>query len=199
MTINVIENCEQFSRETKDEMYNLIEMTQKTSKEHGAALCENNGKIVLSNHCVGSKCAITLKKFAKSICPKDTTKIGSFHTHPHGDYEPSQDDILSTLDQGDKLSCIGTGAYVDPNKEKFSRSVNCHEIKNRELKRLGKELRGTKDKDKRGKIINSIVDIYNRHPYLDDILKFGCDMRQSNRPKRRIWIEETKKYVETFC
>ena len=202
----IIEDCEQFSQKDKDEMFNLIAAHKKTGKEHGAKLCEKDvkkneadNKIILSNHCVGSKCAIAPKKFAKTICPKDTTEIGTFHTHPKAGYWPSPNDIISMLDKGKKLSCIGTDLYSDEEKYKFHRTIDCHEIKNRQLKKLGKELRNARD-DKRNKIIGSIVDILNKYPdyYIYELLNTKCNMQQSNNPKRYIWNEKTKRYVETF-
>jgi proteasome lid subunit RPN8/RPN11 len=200
MTNYIITDCEQFSKKIKDEMFHLIAKTKMTGKEHGAKLCEkdDNNKIILSNSCIGSKCAIIPEKFTKATCPKDTTEIGTFHTHPSWYIDPSQGDILVTLDKGYKLSCIGTDLYVGQNKETFMRTIYCHEIKNRQLKRLGKELRDTKDKDKRNKIIDSMVGILDQFPYIDEILNHKCSMEQSNEPKRRIWNEKKKKYIETF-
>lgn len=194
----IITDCEQFSKKDKDEMFHLIAKTKMTGKEHGAKLCEKNNKIILSNSCIGSKCAIVPKKFAKATCPKDTTEIGTFHTHPSEFIDPSQGDILVTLDKEYKLNCIGTDLYVGQNKEMFNRTIYCHEIKNRQLKRLGKELRDTKDKDKRNKIIYSIEGILDKFPYIDEILNHKCSMEQSNQPKRLIWNEKKKKYMEVF-
>ncbi len=61
-------------------MFHLIAKTKMTGKEHGAKLCEKNNKIILSNSCIGSKCAIIPEKFTKATCPKNTTEIGTFHT-----------------------------------------------------------------------------------------------------------------------
>lgn len=200
----IIEDCKQFSQKDKEKMFNLIAAHKNTGKEHGAKLCEKdvkkneaNNKIILSNHCVGSKCAIVPKKFAKVKCPKDTSEIGTYHTHPKAGYAPSPNDIICMLDKGEKLSCIGTDLYPDAEKDKFHRTIDCHEIKNRELKKLGKELRNVKD-DKRNKIIDSIVNVLNKYPdyYIYELLNTKCYMEQSNNPKRRIW--NGKKYVETF-
>lgn len=194
----IITDCEQFSKKVKDEMFHLIASTKITGKEHGAKLCEKNNNIILSNSCIGSKCAIIPEKFTKVICPKDTTEIGTFHTHPSEFIDPSQGDILVTLDKGYKLNCIGTDLYVGQNKDMFNRTIYCHEIKNRQLKRLGKELRDTKDKDKRNKIIDSITGVLDNFPYIGEVLDYKCSMEQSNRPKRLIWNEKKKKYMEIF-
>jgi len=194
----IIEDCDQFSQEDRDKMFNLIAMHKKTGKEHGIRLCEKDNKITLSDHCVGAKCHISPKKFAKAICPEGTKEIGSFHTHPKIGYLPSPLDIIVMLDEGEKLSCIGTDLYPDEEKEKFHRLIDCHEIKSRDLKRLGKELRSTEDKDKREQVIDSIVGVLSRHEYAYDLLKGRCYMEQSNNPKRRIWSEKKKKYIETF-
>lgn len=193
----IITDCEQFSKETKDEMFRLVAKTKTTFREHGAKLCEKNNKIILSNSCIGSKCAIMPKTFSKAICPKNTTEIGTFHTHPTF-YEPSEGDILNTLDKDHRLFCIGTDLYVGMSKEKYLRSVQCYEIKNRRLKKLGGELRKSKDENKKGKIIDSMLDELVKFPYIEDVLNYKCDMEQSNEPKRLVWNEKKKKYMETF-
>jgi hypothetical protein len=194
----IIEDCDQFSQRDIDEMFNLVAMHKKTGKEHGLRLCEKDNKITLSSHCVGAKCHISPKKFAKVTCPEGTKEIGSFHTHPKIGYLPSPSDIIVMLNEDEKLSCIGTDIYPDEEKEKFHRLIDCHEIKSRELKKLGKELRNTINEDKHKQIIDSIVEVLRKHEYAYDLLKGRCYMEQSNNPKKQIWSEKKKKYIETF-
>lgn len=74
----------------------------------------------------------SLKRLAQKIQQSFYfSEIGTFHTHPSEFIDPSQGDILVTLDKGYKLNCIGTDLYVGQNKEIFNRAIYCHEIKNR--------------------------------------------------------------------
>lgn len=197
----IITDCEQFPKKSRDEMFRLIAMTKKTDKEHGTKLCEKHGKTTTSNVCVGSRCAITSRKFAKAICPKDTKEIGTFHTHPTHAWEPyevSEVDILSALINGHKLFCMGSDLQINQSTEKFRNRIECYEIKNRQLQKLGKEFRKTEDTGKQRKIVGSMAEVLDTSPYIEDVLNLKCSMEQSNKPKRLIWNERKKKYMETF-
>ena len=194
----IIEDCDQFSKKDIDKMFDLIAMHKKTGKEHGVRLCEKDNKITISDICVGAKCHISPKKFSKIACPEGTKEIGSFHTHPKVIYLPSPEDIVVMLNENEKLACIGTELYPEEEKEKFHRLIDCPEIKSRDLKKLGKELRNAEDIDKQKQIIDSIFSMLKRHKYVYDLLKGRCYMEQSNNPKKRIWSKKKKKYIETF-
>ena len=151
-----ITDCKSISQKNKDKMFQLINMTTNTGKEHGAKLCQKNDQIILSRHCIGSKCAITMREFTKSICPKNTKEIGEFHTHPGTDYKPSLDDVANSLIANYKLFCIGADLQVDKSQGYYHKVVHCYDVKDEKLKKLGKELQETKDIDERSKIIKSI-------------------------------------------
>jgi hypothetical protein len=90
LTDNIIKLMKQKLRETK-----------RTHKELGFSLCHESGDNELKDdgHCVGTSCDIKIIP-----CKKGDT-VGTFHTHPKDDSEPSLSDMRNAYNYG--ISCIG--------------------------------------------------------------------------------------------
>ena len=82
----------------------LIIQTNKDHKEHGTVLCLN-GEITTSEPCTGTECEI--KGMNKLKC-NNKKLFGTFHTHPSGTNLMSKNDIMSNIEKGSEIECIGT-------------------------------------------------------------------------------------------
>ena len=114
--------CDKISDETKATMRRLTDYTAQTGKEHGIKLCEIDGKIVSSSHCIGNKCSVPTGEIDKLHCPSDSKYEALFHTHPTGRTNPSKGDIGYALSMKHKTTCISS-----PSKPYI---VHCYTIPN---------------------------------------------------------------------
>lgn len=58
------------------------------NREHGFVICEVNGDLVRGTETVGGPYGVNIN----TRCQRGK-RVGSFHTHPHGQAQPSQADI----------------------------------------------------------------------------------------------------------
>lgn len=84
-------------------------VTEKRGIETGARICkEKDGTLVVGTLCFGNACALYLDD-----CPKQTTGVGSFHTHRKEEDQAqlgtlfSGIDIQSSMTEEDKIMCLG--------------------------------------------------------------------------------------------
>jgi hypothetical protein len=182
--------CKSIPIKDVEKMLKLIDLQLDTGKEHGMLLCKNGDKIVTSDSCRGAKCGIIPKKFERLSCPKGTKEIGEYHTHPNLEYElPSIGDIKVSATKNHKLFCIGKGKRSDTKHHKL---IHCYNIKNRELKRLGKEY-AKADEEKRKEISRSMDLMMSGKAIVNDLLNERCmfeDIRDPISPPSIILEED---------
>ncbi len=102
-----------------DIMKQKIKKTEEIKKELGFNLCkiENNNELIDDTHCIGTECTMPLSKTCKT-----GIKVGTFHTHPGEDSEPSFPDLWNGYYNG--IECIGgvtdkkIACYVRKDKER---------------------------------------------------------------------------------
>ncbi len=90
LTDNIIDIMKQKLKKTKD-----------IQKELGFNLChiEGNKELKDDTHCIGTECTLPLEKACKT-----GNKIGTFHTHPKQDSQPSLPDLWGGYYYG--VECI---------------------------------------------------------------------------------------------
>jgi len=105
-------------RHLEGEMRTLMEATLKEGVEHGAYICEKDGKYVFGGVCKGDDCVVKLED-----C-KGGKIVGSFHTHPPtptsakgADIAFSVTDLISGYHTSDitqrrSLECVGSNYIV---------------------------------------------------------------------------------------
>ena len=83
-------------------MKQKLKKTEIIHKELGFNLCKIEGSNELKDdtHCIGTECSMPLAKTCKI-----GEKIGTFHTHPKSDSEPSLQDLWGGYYRG--VECIG--------------------------------------------------------------------------------------------
>lgn len=85
-----------------DIMKQKLKKTEEIKKELGFNLCkiENSNELIDDTHCIGTECTMPLTNTCKT-----GTKVGTFHTHPDSDSEPSFPDLWNGYHFG--TECIG--------------------------------------------------------------------------------------------
>lgn len=83
-------------------MKQKVRKTEIIHKELGFNLCKIEGSNELKDdtHCIGSECSMPLAKTCKI-----GEKVGTFHTHPKADSEPSLPDLWGGYYYG--VECVG--------------------------------------------------------------------------------------------
>lgn len=166
-------NCDNITKGTKDLMLSLIDKSDDENREHYIKLCEDiNGNITSSNVCVGKECEIPLKGIAKTQCPINTKTIGDFHTHPWfegiekeplGGLIPTEQDIVGTVSDGYSSFCHGHSDIQSPVKvnskwmERKTNTVDCYDIKDKELLEFGREAQQLAQKGNTRQAIKKII------------------------------------------
>lgn len=162
------------SKDTKNLMFSLIDKAEKKQREHFMKLCKDkNGNIIHSDFCVGKEVkfskdgsgkiihSVSSKKIEKICeCPKDTEEIGSFHTHPYGDFRPSGSDIVRAALDKDSLTCIGSRSYEwkeELQKLGYLEKVSCYDIADKVLLRLGDDAQELAKEGKIDKVKKDIL------------------------------------------
>ncbi len=111
--------CSSFTKEAKDKMKHMLDQTRKTGLEHASLICEKDGKLNLSDVCIGGRHSVEGCLIGALTCSSGK-KIGTFHTHPN--YERFSDkDVLSSSAFGESFFCVGHDdkvKCVDPSKNK---------------------------------------------------------------------------------
>lgn len=86
----------------KHMMVEAVRQTKKKRVEHGFTVCDEDGKLVPSELCIGERCAVGLKK-----CQWPNTFL-EMHTHPPGaGLMFSMEDLRQAIAESMKYICIG--------------------------------------------------------------------------------------------
>ncbi len=104
----------------RNEMFNLIDKTRKTSKEHAFKLCydEKTKKITKGNEAIGEKGKVTIQS-----CGKNKKNLFSYHTHNYKLFPLSREDILASISHSDLFFCVGSQGHGEKNDE-----IHCYSI-----------------------------------------------------------------------
>ena len=101
-------------------------------KEKGMAICETDEGLRTGEVESGDAMGVDVS----STCGDDV-QVGTFHTHPREESDPSIMDISITVDKALDLICIGSGEVEDEQWDEIEVNIRCFKPK----KNLGKELK----------------------------------------------------------
>ena len=97
------------------DMEKQIEDSEDDGLEHGTSFCYSEDGITMLSPCTGDKCSIRLPVCARQVARVrgiPTGPFGTFHVHPNGNVEPSTADLLVSLKDRERISCIGATQMV---------------------------------------------------------------------------------------
>lgn len=101
------------------DMFDLIDKTRETDKEHGFKLCYDNQNnfFFKDKETMGKKGEISIDPCGKK---KD---ICTFHTHNYNLLPISREDILGSLSHSDLFLCVGAQGHGEEKDE-----IHCYEL-----------------------------------------------------------------------